>query len=124
MSRLALIAILVSSLGVLGCGSTGGSDGGADDGGSDGGAEDAAADGGFSAAAIAFCSQYETVCGFGTGGFASAIACQDVYDNNFSAARQSCVETHLGYAESMQDPETHCPHASGLAPCDASLDTQ
>lgn len=67
--------------------------------------------------AALFCSDYEDICGFGGDGrWPDLQGCVDGY-NGLSMARQSCVETHLGFAEAMNDPGTHCPHATGEAPC-------
>lgn len=73
--------------------------------------------GGMSGAA-AFCAQYDQVCGFGGADrYADSDACVTAYDG-YDSERQGCVETHLGFAEDMSDPTTHCPHATGQAPCD------
>jgi hypothetical protein len=66
-----------------------------------------------------FCAQYDLICGFANdhGGdpFASAADCAARYAQ-FDAARQTCVQQHLGFAES--DPSIHCPHVAGAPPCD------
>jgi hypothetical protein len=97
-------------------GSTGGTGGTAGSGGSMGGT---GGSGGASAAAKAFCADYQTTCTFGsTGHYASMDDCLTKYDS-YSAARQSCVETHLGYAKNDQPSaqSVHCTHAAGAAPC-------
>jgi hypothetical protein len=67
-------------------------------------------------AAAAFCTMYESVCGFGdTGRHADFDTCVAAYDG-YDTGRQGCVETHLGLAESM-GVAVHCPHATGEAPC-------
>lgn len=77
-----------------------------------------AAGGGFDA--TAFCTQFGTVCGFGTA-FADQAACVAAV-GAFDATRQACVQEHLGYADQAADgsaDETlHCGHAGGEAPCD------
>jgi hypothetical protein len=67
-------------------------------------------------AAKAFCDQYATTCGFDSGGFSSQNECETSYEG-FTVRRQECVETHLGLAGGG-DTATHCPHATGAAPCD------
>lgn len=66
-----------------------------------------------------FCAQYDLICGFanGLGGdpFTDASDCQSRYDA-FVETRQTCVQQHLGFAES--DPGIHCPHVAGAPPCD------
>lgn len=66
-----------------------------------------------------FCAQYDLICGFANdfGGtpYTDADDCQSRYDG-FLATRQMCVQQHLGFAE--QDPNLHCPHVAGAAPCD------
>jgi hypothetical protein len=66
-------------------------------------------------AAKAFCDQYATTCGFDSGGFSGQNDCETSYEG-FSAMRQECVTTHLGFAGGG-DTATHCPHATGAAPC-------
>ena len=72
--------------------------------------------GGASDPAAAFCTQYETTCGFDSGGHSSAEECIAAY-NSYDAERKACVETHVGFAEDTGDTELHCPHATGEAPC-------
>jgi hypothetical protein len=93
--RILVILMLSGTLGVLGCDS--------DDGGTD--------------AAAAFCADYGEICGFDGAGHQSEQECEAAY-NGYDAARQTCVETHLGLADSSMDTATHCPHATGAAPCD------
>lgn len=65
-----------------------------------------------------FCNTYTTVCGFdtqNTNRYDDRAACLTAYEG-YSANRLTCVDTHLGLAAS--DATTHCPHATGLAPCD------
>jgi hypothetical protein len=66
-----------------------------------------------------FCAQYDLICGFANshGGdpFTDASDCETRYAA-FDGARQTCVQQHLGFAES--DPGIHCPHVAGAAPCD------
>ena len=93
-----------------GSGATGGSSGGS------GGASGGAAGAGGGSSSAAFCAAYETKCTFGpTGHYADLADCVDKYDNTFDAARQGCVEQHLGFASGPTD--LHCTHAAGAAPC-------
>lgn len=72
---------------------------------------------GGSDAAIAFCQDYEEVCGFGEAGrYASESDCRSRYDAS-SPDKQACIEQHLGFA-TASDPEVHCPHAAGETICD------
>ncbi|MGE0327765.1 MAG: hypothetical protein AB7K71_18735 [Polyangiaceae bacterium] len=107
--------------GTAGTSSTGGSagaatggTGGAATGGSAGSATGGT--GGTSAsAAEAFCAEYETTCTFGgTDRYADNAACISAYEG-YDAGRQACVEMHLNLASN--DATTHCPHATGQAPC-------
>jgi hypothetical protein len=118
--------ILCGALAVSGCssddGNTGGSGGSAGSGGTagsggmaGGGGAGGQGGGGGMSAAESFCNDYERICGFDSGGFTSQEECETAY-NGFTPARQTCVETHLGYAETI-DPEVHCPHATGVAIC-------
>ncbi len=91
--------------------------GGGDGGGGDGGGGDGGGDGGSaSAAATAYCTGYETTCGYSssTDRFADAAACTSYYDSA-SMACTTCMAEHLGYAS--MDADTHCPHATGMGPC-------
>lgn len=68
-------------------------------------------------AAVDFCALYETRCGFDdqtATRYDDSAACITAYEN-YSPGRVSCVETHLGLASG--DPTLHCPHATGMAPC-------
>jgi hypothetical protein len=67
--------------------------------------------------AVAFCTDYGTICGFDGAGHQSQDECEAAY-NGYDAARQACVEMHLGLADSTMDTVLHCPHATGEAPCD------
>ena len=70
-----------------------------------------------SAEALAFCEDYSDICGFGEAGrYASESDCRSSYES-FSTEKQGCVEQHLGFA-SASDPDLHCPHATGIGPCD------
>lgn len=72
---------------------------------------------GGSAKAVAFCQDYEEVCGFGEAGrYATEGDCRSQYDEG-SSEKQGCIEQHLGFASAM-DPEIHCPHAAGETICD------
>jgi hypothetical protein len=72
----------------------------------------------YSAEAIAFCQGNETTCGFGEADrYDDADDCQTTYDS-FPPFRQACIETHLGFAVAG-DKNVHCPHTTGLSPCDA-----
>lgn len=67
--------------------------------------------------AVAFCQEYEEVCGFGEAGrYDSESDCRIQFDEG-SSEKQTCVVEHLGYA-SVADPDTHCPHAAGQTICD------
>ena len=68
-------------------------------------------------AAAAFCADYGEICGFDGAGHQSEQECEAAY-NGYDADRQDCVETHLALADSTMDTFTHCPHATGEAPCD------
>ncbi|MCA9594200.1 MAG: hypothetical protein KC776_12840, partial [Myxococcales bacterium] len=99
-----------------GSGGTAGAAGGGGMAGSSGAAGAAGAAGSSGNAAEAFCTKYETVCTFGgTDRYADKADCIAKY-NSYDAARQACVETHLGNAE-KGDPSLHCPHATGQSPC-------
>ncbi len=120
--RILMILVLSGTLGILGCDSEssgdGGSGGSAGMGGS-GGEAGMGGEGGMGGmtGAAAFCGLYSEVCGFGSADrYESQQACVAAYDG-YDADRQACVETHLGFAQSMMDPATHCPHATGQAPC-------
>jgi hypothetical protein len=66
--------------------------------------------GGFDAQA--FCEEYRDTCTFGGAQrFTDMNDCVEKVED-FSATRQSCVQTHVGFAEG--DTATHCPHATGL----------
>jgi hypothetical protein len=123
--RILMILVLSGTLGVLGCDTeSGGAGGAAGSGGSAGnggaaGMGGAGGEGGMGGVtgAAAFCGLYSEVCSFGGADrYESQQACVAAYDG-YDAARQECVETHLGFAQSMMDPATHCPHATGQAPC-------
>lgn len=63
-----------------------------------------------------FCIGFRETCGLeGDGRFSSVVECHVFYDG-VSAERQACVEQHLDLA--ADDPDTHCPHATGRTPCD------
>jgi len=125
--RILVILMLSGTLGILGCDSTStGSAGSGGDGGSAGsGGEGGAAGGGgldggggaggigASAAAIAFCNDYESVCTFGgVGRWEDEAACLNGFD---TSGQSACYTTHLGLAGS--DRGTHCPHAAGIDEC-------
>jgi hypothetical protein len=133
--RILTILMLTGTLGLLGCGSTtsntggsGGNGGSAGAGGSGGeagmGGEGGSGGGagmggeggaGGSSAAQVFCDSYETTCGYGSADrYADEEACLDAYENSGQSA---CYETHLGFAIDMNDPGTHCPHATGIGEC-------
>ena len=66
--------------------------------------------------ASAFCMDYGETCGFGGADrYVNQQQCENSY-NAFSEANQNCVEQHVGFA-AAGDPATHCPHATGYAPC-------
>ncbi|MGB5283558.1 MAG: hypothetical protein WCB63_09755 [Polyangiales bacterium] len=124
--RILMILVLSGTLGVLGChtesggaGGAAGSGGSAGMGGAGGGAGMAGEGGmGGISGAAAFCGTYGEVCSFGgVDRYESQEACVAAYDG-YDAVRQECVETHLGFAQTMMDTATHCPHATGQAPCD------
>ena len=72
---------------------------------------------GISAAAVTFCQDYSETCGFGAAGrYAGESECLSSYES-FSMPKQDCVEQHLGFA-GASDPDLHCPHATGIGPCD------
>jgi hypothetical protein len=122
--RILVILMLSGTLGIVGCndettnGGTGGSGGSAGSGGSGGeagmGGEGGGGGSGASAEAMAFCAQYETTCTFGgVDRYADEADCLDAYDNS---GQSDCYDTHLGLAQTM-DPDTHCPHATGIGEC-------
>ncbi len=76
----------------------------------------AGAAGGTGDPAQIFCSEYETVCTFGGADRYTDMADCIAKFNSYDAARQACVTTHLGLAKT-QSATTHCPHATGQAPC-------
>jgi hypothetical protein len=86
------------------------------------GAEPDAAGGDIDAsdAAAQFCADYETICGynntFGGDPYADLADCEARF-NGYTASRQSCVVTHLGFAAGGM-ASLHCTHAEGLDPCD------
>ena len=71
-------------------------------------------------AAAAFCADYESICGynnsFGGDPYADLADCEARF-NGYSASRQSCVITHVGFAAGGM-ASLHCTHAEGLDPCD------
>jgi len=71
--------------------------------------------GGPSTEATAFCTAYETTCGFGAMRYADTDACTTAFDG-YETSRQMCVTTHLGLAEAGMT-NLHCGHATGNAPC-------
>ena len=71
---------------------------------------------GLATEALAFCKKFEQTCGFSSGTFDTAMDCIGDYTDKFTPARRECVQTHLDLA--ANDATTHCPHASGDAPCD------
>lgn len=132
--RVLVILALSGALGILGCGDSdengtggsggmggtggsagmGGSGGSAGMGGS-GGEAGMGGSGGASAAAMAFCQEYDTVCTFGgQDRYADEAACLTAYD---TSGQSACYETHLGFAVDMNDTTTHCPHATGIGLC-------
>ena len=109
--RILVILMLSGTLGIVGCDSESGGaagSGGAGGGGGMGGA------GGATDPAAQFCDDYNAICGFDSGGHSSQMECEAAY-NGYDSDRQACVEMHVGFAEG--DPTTHCPHATGEAPC-------
>jgi hypothetical protein len=69
--------------------------------------------------AVAFCESYAMTCGEWT----ADTPCAEWYDaapageaGATEGASQACYDYHLDVA-SMMDPEVHCPHAAGAAPC-------
>lgn len=100
------------SAGVGGDGGAGGTGGGA---GGVGGAGGGTGGAGGESASKAFCDDYAVTCGFDGAGFQSEEECMTAYEG-FSSERQACVEQHLGFADGG-DTATHCPHATGAAPC-------
>ena len=69
--------------------------------------------------AVAFCMNYASTCG----DWPSDTPCEEWFDaaaegneGDGAGATKACYEYHLGVAMSME-PETHCPHAAGGAPC-------
>ena len=112
----------------------GGDDDGGDGDGSDGVTIDASADtpdsgggGDFDAAAAVlptaaeFCTEYETVCGYGEDfTYGDETDCLDTY-NGQDDEWKDCVNDHLGFADmsvdGSQDEEDHCSHAAGQAIC-------
>ncbi len=128
--RILVILMLSGTLGLLGCdsdggsggsGGTAGSGGSAGAGGSGGSGGEAGmggqgGSGGGIDPAVAFCTQYGEICTFTGTGHQSQNECETAY-NGYDTARQECVTTHLGLAESTTDTATHCPHATGEAPC-------
>ena len=70
--------------------------------------------------AVSFCASYTATCG----DWADDTPCEEWFDaaepgteGDDSGATQACYEYHLGVAMSME-PEVHCPHAAGAAPCE------
>jgi hypothetical protein len=100
--------------GDMGTGGSAGETGGGGTGGS-AGADGTGGVGGVMAPSALFCASYESTCGFGVDRYADADDCISSYEG-YPAARQTCVETHLGFAEGG-DTGLHCPHATGEAPC-------
>jgi hypothetical protein len=67
--------------------------------------------------AAAFCASYEEICGFGGAEhYEDEVACLAQYAAA-SIDKRQCIEQHLGFAIAS-DPQIHCPHAAGAAPCD------
>jgi hypothetical protein len=134
--RVWVILMLSGTLGLLGCGSTssntggsGGNGGSAGAGGGEGGSggeagmageggaggEGGEGGAGGGSAAQDFCALYDTTCGYGGADrYADEGACLDAYENSGQSA---CYEMHLGFAIDMDDPATHCPHATGIGQC-------
>ena len=96
-------------------GAAGSSTGGAAGSGTGGAATGGTGGGSGTPSAEVFCASYETHCGFsGTDHYASSAECKKKYDA-FNAATKTCVNTHLGLADSKTS--VHCTHATGLSPC-------
>jgi len=72
--------------------------------------------GGASMEAMTFCTDYESICGFGADRHADRDACLAAFDG-YAMMRQMCVTTHLGLADTTGMTGLHCPHATGMAPC-------
>ncbi len=74
--------------------------------------------GGTGTTAQAFCEKYSTVCGFSDAAdhYKSQDDCIAKF-NGYSDTRAACVVQHLGFAETQNNPDTHCPHAAGMGPC-------
>jgi hypothetical protein len=69
--------------------------------------------------AVAFCAQYQMTCG----DWSADTPCTEWFDaaapgedGATEGASQACYEYHLDVA-GMMEPEVHCPHAMGEAPC-------
>lgn len=90
-----------------------GGDGNSSSGGSGGEGEGGGSGGGSNANAEAFCADFDEFCGFGEG-YADEPACIAAF-NGYAPARQACVIQHVAYAET--EPNPHCDHAAGAAPC-------